>query len=249
MHTYDDDDEIEKMTVEEDNSTFLKTISNDKLYSGLIFGIGFLGLQILAYFLSLIPNITDSVLTFTVYLICTIVVLVLILLNSKIRKKISAHSFSDIKILISFTVGACVSFFFINFIVGVVQQFIFNLLNVSGSANDNQTSLEEMFKSDTLSAVLLIFSTCIFAPILEELTYRAALIGLFPKKFKYLGYTVASILFALIHTNFISDTPVIELVNMLSYLAAGFTLGFIYIRTENILPSIIGVVMILGGSQ
>lgn len=84
---------------------------------------------------------------------------------------------------------------------------------------------------------LMIFVTVIFAPIVEELVFRKAIFSLF--KNASIALVSSSLLFGLIHV--VSEPDILGfIVNLITYSASGFALGYIYIKNNhNIYSSIL----------
>jgi len=63
-----------------------------------------------------------------------------------------------------------------------------------------QQNIFDLFPSDQISLSIMIFITCIIAPITEELIFRGAILGsLLPKVSKYRAIFISSILFSILH--------------------------------------------------
>lgn len=100
----------------------------------------------------------------------------------------------------------------------IISQF------VDIGANNNEEAAESMI---TMFPVISIFILGMIGPICEEITYRYGLFGCLKKKNIILAYIVTTIVFAFIHFDFTGDL-VTELLNIPTYLIAGFGLTFIY---------------------
>ena len=82
--------------------------------------------------------------------------------------------------------------------------------------------------------IYMIFSTVIFAPIIEELMFRKSLKNIF--KFKYLFIILSGLIFGIAHiTNF---KDVNELLFSIPYIIMGIDFAYIYYRTNNIFTTI-----------
>lgn len=110
-------------------------------------------------------------------------------------------------------------------LVGVT--FLYNFIIsqfVDFGVNNNEVAAESMI---TMFPVISIFILGMIGPICEEITYRYGLFGCLKKKNIILAYIVTTIVFAFIHFDFTGDL-VTELLNIPTYLIAGFGLTFIY---------------------
>ena len=93
------------------------------------------------------------------------------------------------------------------------------------SVNDNETAVRSIVD---LYPVASIFVLGIVGPICEELTYRVGLFNLVKKANVVLAFIVTTIVFAMIHFNFVSKNIWDELVNLPCYLFSGFAFSFVF---------------------
>lgn len=91
--------------------------------------------------------------------------------------------------------------------------------SINGS---NQTSVVENIKNN---AVLMIFSTCIFAPIAEEIIFRKCIFSYFEKD-RY-GLIASTLAFSLIHV-----LSSLDFIHILPYLVTGLLLSLGYILSK-----------------
>ena len=94
--------------------------------------------------------------------------------------------------------------------------------------NANQELVVAIITKFPIVSVIVIG---ILGPIVEELTYRLGLFSFFCRIKKWLAYVVVTIVFALIHFDFFAGSAsayINELLNLPSYLAAGFLLCLWY---------------------
>ena len=104
--------------------------------------------------------------------------------------------------------------------IGMIVSVFYN-----GEVNDNQKDAIEYI---TNYPILMFFTTVLFGPICEELTYRVGLYSFLRRINRVLAFIVASIAFALIHFRFNAVDIVGELWSIPSYLACGFLLCLAY---------------------
>ena len=83
---------------------------------------------------------------------------------------------------------------------------------------------------DTLNNILLIISTCIVAPIFEELLFRGLILTALRKFGNTNAMIITSLLFALIHGNIPQSIPTFAISMILCY---------VVIRTKSLLPAIL----------
>lgn len=110
------------------------------------------------------------------------------------------------------------------FAVSLLWSFISDELFVT-TVNENQQLVEQELLS---FPVISFFSTVIFAPLLEEITYRCGIFGLIRRKSYVAALIISAILFALIHIDLSGANLTTELLSAPDYLLCGFTLGYIY---------------------
>ena len=88
--------------------------------------------------------------------------------------------------------------------------------------NENQTVVNSVIDA---FPILSIFLLGIIGPVVEEFTYRLGLFSFLCRVKKWVAYLVTTLVFAFIHFDFFAgsaDAYIVELINLPSYLAAGF---------------------------
>lgn len=103
--------------------------------------------------------------------------------------------------------------------------------------NMNQASVEASMQYEPLS---MAFHAIIMAPFVEELLVRGCIFAPLCKKSPLLAHCFSMAIFAFLHiSGFIGSQPPMELLrSFLTYLPAGFMLGWAYQRTGSIYGSI-----------
>lgn len=93
--------------------------------------------------------------------------------------------------------------------------------------NENEAAVENMIINNPY---LSFFTVVIFAPILEEITYRFALFGVSKKLNRIAAYIITMLVFAFLHFDFSAtgEKMVIELLNLPAYIIAAGFLTFAY---------------------
>lgn len=90
--------------------------------------------------------------------------------------------------------------------------------------NGNQDTAVNMISAYPIISIIVLG---IIGPIVEELTYRVGLFNFMYRTKRWIAYLVEPLVFAILHLNFTGNI-LVELVNLPSYLFAGFTLTYIY---------------------
>lgn len=191
------------------------TYSLSTLGCVILFLIGWLGFKIIGYivqfsFLGIVgrDNLIDSSgnilpnysawMNFTIYLITLIIILTTFILLDKegfIRK---IRVFKDKNTYITVLIFLAI-YFACNYAYALIRTLLEYLMNYSSSSNQNQSGLDTMIKCQPVLSVIMVV---IFAPIVEELTYRQGLFEAIRRKNETLGVIVTVLVFALIHFSF-----------------------------------------------
>ncbi len=211
----------------------------------LFFIIGFIGLQLVAIAWEAILQKTSAVndtvyyvglVNFLSYLVIVIALVLLLLFDKKKTLITFFKSFKDVSVLKIGALGYC----------GLLMvNAIFNLLYMAipyYGVNTNQSTLELIASS---YPVIIIFMTVIFAPFVEEFTYRVGLGDTLGHKKPILGIILSALIFGLIHFDFTAISDVItatsestyetaliylynELLNLPIYISSGAVLCLTY---------------------
>ena len=105
----------------------------------------------------------------------------------------------------------------------IIYNFIVNLFYET-SVNENEEGLRSFITVYPITSLIFLG---FIGPICEELTYRVGVFGIL-KKPKWLAYVIGTLVFALAHFSFTSETIINELVNLPVYLVSGFLLCLAY---------------------
>lgn len=207
-----------------------------------LFLVGFIGLQLISLFLSLIlvsinpylgyfSSEGTALLNFSTYLI---VFGILILIIGKEFSQI----FPDFKKGRTYLYGITYGLMLI--VISSIVSNIFHLIFNIDSSNNNQQQIE------SVTTLFPIASTLIFGivgPICEEFTYRLGLFSPLVKRLKpVFAYIIVALIFGFLHFDFtvliLGDTSSIinELVNIPSYVVSGLLLAYFYLK-EGIVAS------------
>ncbi len=166
----------------------------------ILFLVGFLGLQAVAFIVSImLQKVNDYSywVNLVTYIIIFAIFAVLIFTNKNKAGLTFLKEFKDYKVYL-YGLASFAIMFLIN--------FIFNLAysKIPGyGENLNQNGVESFVSNNVLKNFLLFFEIVIFAPFIEEFTYRLGLCGICSgKKRNYIiGIIVSSLVFGLIHFN------------------------------------------------
>lgn len=136
-------------------------------------------------------------------------------------------SIKQIWITVAVVVIGCLAYFLLNFVFSSIQTAI----NGSNSLSNNQSGLE-MYVSDDLGIIALFLSSVIFAPIIEEFSYRMIFSEITDNKWYSVVLTV--IFFAFLHVQQTADFS-----HIFVYFALGIVNGLIYWKLKNVTPCIL----------
>lgn len=195
-----------------------------------LFLLGLIGLQFIAFFLSLIgkslnpylmgTDMGSGYLNFACYFISFGIFLLVI-------KDYFKDFLTPFKKGRSYLIG--ISYGFLLIVVSLIVSNLMSLIFKSNSENNNQSSI------NSIASTLPILSLIVFGiigPIVEEMTYRVGLFGLLKKKSTALAYILVPIVFGFIHFDFssISNPSLLanELINIPSYIVSGLLLSYYY---------------------
>lgn len=206
----------------------------------ILFVIGFLGLSLFGtIFNEIFKSLgmdssiqTQNWVNFSTYLVLIISCLAVIGPKGiKIIGKQFKHSkniFDGITFAIILIIGSIV--------INTIFTYIGKAMGLDMTVNDNESIIRSVIKE---MPVLSFCFVVILGPATEELTYRVGLFGLIKKKNKYLALICSAVIFALIHFNISAtgDEMIIELLNLPSYLFAGFILGYSYSYNDSFVTS------------
>ena len=192
-------------------------------YEITVFLVGFLGLQGISILFALIYRLSMDVegvnfavatncSTYGATLLCLIAVLIPVI------KKI-LPVFKDYRGYIAGVAG---------FVAMIVLENIYgNLISlVPGyTQSENELDIREMI---TNYPILMCFTVCIFAPLVEETTYRLGLFSFIKRKNRILAYIVTILVFTFIHFSYDAENIGNEFLNVPGYMIGAFVLTFTY---------------------
>lgn len=124
--------------------------------------------------------------------------------------------------------GDCFKYWLIALIVMMISNLILNTL-VGGIA-DNEKQIRELFN---INPIYIFFSAVIFAPVVEELTFRQSLRNLFKTDILFILFS--GLLFGLLHV--INYSNISEFLYIIPYSAPGIAFAYMLTKYDNIFVS------------
>lgn len=121
-------------------------------------------------------------------------------------------------------------------LIGFIIMYITNLILthiLKMNIADNEISVRNLIN---ISPLLMVFNTCIFSPITEELAFRKSIKDCTTNKWLYI--LTSGLLFGLLHITSYINNP-LGLLYLIPYGAFGITFALLYHRTNNIYSTII----------
>lgn len=201
----------------------------------LLFGLGWLGFQVVASIIQIIVFISFSSVnsgitakevfsrldvSMLVNSLSYIFLLAGMLFLSNVDLKKLLPSFKRYQSII-----AGIVCFLVIMAFAFAYNFFLDLIKVNISDNVNETGIKDITE---VYPVLCVFIFGIIGPICEELTYRVGLFSAIKRKSTVYAYVVTIIVFTLIHFNLDMDNIVNELLNIPFYAFAAFALSYTY---------------------
>lgn len=203
-----------------------------------LFLVGFLGLSIISAIIqtafgelivSAMGNQASAFLNFIVYFIGAIILCLIVWKNELI------NIFKGFKVPQNIKDGIAIGVIILA--VTMSYNLLLSLIMPSFGSNDNETSVDNMI---LINPVLSFITVVLFAPLVEEITYRYGLFAGIRKYSRVLAYIVTSLVFALIHFDFnFSDQAVLinELLNLPTYIFAAVMLCYAYDKNSALATS------------
>ena len=203
----------------------------------LLFGVGFIGFQVLGTLIQLIflaiakSNFGTDKTAISNYLAsapvsmfvnaiayCIIFCALLFIAKPGIQNLIK--SFKNKKAYL----GALLAFVIV-YAFNIFYSVLLAGLGAKVESNNNEATLDSIIKVYPLVSII-VFG--FIGPVCEELTYRVGFFDFFKRKNRILAYVATIIIFTLIHFDFGAETMTNELLNIPYYAAAAFAFTFAY---------------------
>lgn len=115
-------------------------------------------------------------------------------------------------------------------LMGISSYIVSSITNIPTA--ENETLVREYIK---LFPVYMTFSTVIYAPFVEEITFRKTFKNIINDKILFI--LVSGIIFGLIHIG-ISDNTTNDLLMIIPYIIMGIDFSYIYCKSDNIFTTI-----------
>lgn len=154
-----------------------------------------------------------------------ILLIIVLLLKDKIKK-----DFYDIKKNHDTYFKDCLKYWLIALGVMMISNLIINSISTNGMAN-NEKTLQELFK---MSPLYIFFSAVLWAPIVEELTFRRAIRNIITPDTLFI--LVSGLLFGALHV-VSSYESLIDLLYIIPYSAPGIAFAYMLKKYDNIFVS------------
>ena len=120
------------------------------------------------------------------------------------------------------------------YIVGVLLMAISNII-ISKFTNVNLSENEINVRNYIqLFPIYMTFSTVIYAPIVEEITFRKTFRNIINNKFLFI--ILSGVVFGVVHLS--SPSSINDYLMIIPYILMGITLSYIYYKSDNILTTI-----------
>jgi len=127
-----------------------------------------------------------------------------------------------------------ISKYIIIYLIGVLLMIIGNTI-ISKITNQSLSGNEiEIRERITNYPLIMIFSTIIYAPIIEEIIFRKSIKNIF--KNKYLFIIISGLIFGILHITNFKDLN--EILYSIPYIIIGLDFAYIYYKTNNIFTTI-----------
>ena len=126
-----------------------------------------------------------------------LIIISLIIVHRKTLKEDFKKLFKEKNKLIKFIVFIFVGYFFvinIEVVCGIIQSILFHIFNLEVATSDNQQKLESIIHA---APYFMVISTCLFAPLEEELLFRGSIRRTIKNKGVFIA--VSGLFFGLLH--------------------------------------------------
>lgn len=118
-----------------------------------------------------------------------------------------------------------ISYGFLVIVLTALYSLIISYFYPNLTVNDNESSLRNIIKNYPVFSLII---AGFIGPFCEELGYRLGLFSLIRRWNRVAAYVGTAIVFALIHFSFSNPDVLVELLNIPSYLIAGFVFCYVY---------------------
>lgn len=121
------------------------------------------------------------------------------------------------------------------YIIGIILMGICSCIvtNITGiQISKNETVVRQSIK---LFPIYMCFSTVIYAPFVEEITFRKTFKNIINDRILFV--LISGIIFGLVHMS-VSNNPYNELLMIIPYIIMGIDFSYIYYKSDNIFTTI-----------
>lgn len=164
-----------------------------------------------------------------IYLISTsliYLIFVIIVYKNELKKDLSDFKKNGLNLFIKYLPIYIVGIL----AMGISNSLLYNITDMQIS--NNEQSVREYIK---LFPIYMSFSTVIYAPIVEEITFRKTFRNIINNK--YIFIIISGIIFGLIHITGDSNN-INDFLMSIPYMIMGFDLAYIYYKSNNIFTTI-----------
>ena len=198
-----------------------------KLLNGFMFLFYFIYQVLCVYFISVLNiNLNNNFIKSTYLIITSIIYLIIIVL---VYKK---ELYKDIR---NFNIKSILKYIPI-YLIGILLMGLSNI--ILSKITGLETSQNEVLvrKTIKLLPIYMSFSTVIYAPIVEEITFRKTFRNII--KNNVLFIILSGIMFGIVHIS-VSNNQINDLLMIIPYIIMGIDLAYIYCKSKNIFTTII----------
>ncbi|MCT6925092.1 CPBP family intramembrane glutamic endopeptidase [Metasolibacillus sp.] len=161
-----------------------------------------------------------------------LVIIISVILIARHQQFFNVFPGKPVSIPISIMWGV-IGFFLVLFGQGIAAQIEILLLGIE-PGSENTAKIMEI----TRAAPIMIVSSVILAPILEELIFRRVIFGsLIQKQNFWVSAFISALLFGIVH---------MELTHIILYTSMGLIFSFLYYKTKRLMTSIIAHMLLNG---
>lgn len=209
---------------------FRKKMFEYKILGIFIATIGPIGIAFSIILNFIVPNVSNRDENI-IFLVDTIIygslVVFFYLFKNKVFFEMLKKSFKKhLLITICIIVIGCLVYFLFNYVFSVIQ----NAVNRSSQVSNNQNQLNS-YLYDPIGIAALFLSSVLFAPIIEEFSYRMIFMNLTNNR--WYSYVLAILYFAFLHVQQTGDFQ-----HIFTYFSLGIVNGFIFWCFKNLSPCI-----------
>ncbi|MDE5553405.1 MAG: CPBP family intramembrane metalloprotease, partial [Malacoplasma sp.] len=196
----------------------------DKILGIFIASVGPIGIAF-SIFLNFV--ITDSNIKFLVNtLIYGLIISFFYLYKNKSFFEMFKKSYKNYLITLCIILFGCIFYYLFNYVFNIIQDFV----NGKSEISNNQSGLNS-YLNNPIGITSLFFSSVIFAPLLEEFSYRLVFMNI--SNNRWYSYLLSIFYFAFLHVQQSADFE-----HIFTYFSLGIVNGFVFWYLKNLTPCI-----------